>query len=139
MREKTRKRNTHLSYEAVVVGRKAYRDHVWLEKLVFRTIGTNLVFAQTHLIVDRAVVHFKKRNVVFVGELVKVPVGDHFPDLAVDVAVGLVRVQHMVLPNPHQEVTGGNVPKLSHKNWCILMNVLSNLYTMGSSNDPTVG
>ena len=99
----------------------------------------NLVFAHTHLIVDRAVVHFKKRNVVFVGELVKVPVGDHFPDLAVDVAVSLVRVQHMVLPHPHQQVTGGNVLKLIHKSLCNLMNVLSNLYTMGSSNDPTVG
>ena len=64
----------------------------------------NLVFANTHLIVDRAVVHFKKRNVVFVGELVKVPVRDHFPDLAIDVAVGLVRVQHMVLSHPHQQI-----------------------------------
>ena len=73
----------------------------------------NLVFARTNLIIDRAVVHFKKRNVVFVGELVKVPVGDNFPDLAVDVAVSLVCVQHMVLPDPNQQVTGGNVLKLS--------------------------
>ena len=79
--------------------------------MAFRTFGMNLVFAHTHLIVDRAVVHFKKRNVVFVGELVKAPVGNHFPDLAVDMAVSLVCVQHMVLPYPHQQVTGGNVLK----------------------------
>ena len=112
MRRQTIKREkTHLSHKAVVVGRKAYRNHVRLENLVLRTFGMNLVFAHTHLIVDRPVVHFKKRNVVFVGELVKVPVGDHFPDLAVNVAVSLVRVQHMVLPNPHQQVTGSDVLK----------------------------
>ena len=83
--------------------------------------------------------HLEKRNVVFVGELVKVPVGDNLPDLSVNVAVGFVGVEHMILPNPHQEVTGGNVLKLIHKSLCNLMNVLSNLYTMGSSNDPTVG
>ena len=69
----------------------------------------NLVFARTNLIVDRAVVHFKKRNVVFVGELVKVPVGDHFPDLAIDVAVSFVGVKHMVLSHPHQQVAGCDV------------------------------
>ena len=83
--------------------------------------------------------HLKQGDVIFVGELVKVPVGDNFPDLAVDVAVSLVRVQHMVLPDPNQQITGGNVLKLSCKVFCILMNVLSNLDTMGSSNDPTVG
>ena len=75
--------------------------------------------AHTDLVVDRAVVHFKKRNVVFVGELVKVSVCDHFPDLAVDMAVSLVRVQHMVLPYPHQQVTGGNVLKSIHR--CLYM------------------
>ena len=79
-------------------------------------MGTNLVFAQTHLIVDRTVVHFKKRNVVFVGELVKVPVGDNLPDLSVNVAVGFVGVEHMILPDPHQEVTGGNVLTMEDTN-----------------------
>ena len=117
MREgKQHRDNTaYLSHKAVVVGRKAYRDHIRLGKLAFRTLDRiSSLHAHTDLVVDRAVVHFKKRNVVFVGELVKVPVGDHFPDLAVDMAVSLVRVQHMVLPYPHQQVTGGDVLKSIH-------------------------
>ena len=60
--------------------------------------------------------HLEKRNVVFVGELVKVPVGDNLPDLSVDVAVGFVGVEHMILPNSHQEVTGGNVLTMEDTN-----------------------
>ena len=71
---------------------------------------------QSHLIFDGSVVHLEKRNVVFVGELVKVPVGDNLPDLSVDVAVGFVGVEHMILPNPHQEVTGGNVLTMEDTN-----------------------
>ena len=107
--------------------------------LCFGTCTLNIVFVETNLIVYRSIVHLKQGDVIFVGELVKVPVRDDFPDLAIDVAVSLVRVQHMVLPDPNQQITGGNVLKLSCKVFCILMNVLSNLDTMGSSNDPTVG
>ena len=91
--------------------------------------------------------HLEKRNVVFVGELVKVPVGDNLPDLSVDVAVGFVGVEHMILPNPHQEVTGGNVLTMEDTNnskflrkseFCFPL-LARYLHTMSSCDDPAVG
>ena len=73
--------------------------------LCFGTYIVNIVFVETNLIVYWAIVHLKQGDVIFVGELVKVPVRDDFPDLAIDVAVSLVGVQHMVLSHPHQQVT----------------------------------
>ena len=77
--------------------------------LCFGTCIVNIVFVETNLIVYWPIVHLKQGDVIFVSELVKVPVRDDFPDLAIDVAVGLVRVQHMVLPHPHQQVAGCDV------------------------------
>ena len=91
--------------------------------------------------------HLEKRNVVFVGELVKVPVGDNLPDLSVDVAVGFVGVEHMILPDPHQEVTGGNVLTMEDTNnskflrkseFCFPFSA-QYLHTMSSCDDPAVG
>ena len=77
--------------------------------LCFGTCTLNIVFVETNLIVYWSIVHLKQGDVIFVGELVKVPVRDHFPDLAIDVAVSLVRVQDMVLSHPHQQVAGCDV------------------------------
>ena len=88
--------------------------------------------------------HLEKRDVVFVGELVKVPVGDNLPDLSVDVAVGFVGVEHMILPNPHQEVTGGNVLTMEDTNNSKFLRrsfpfSAQYLHTMSSCDDPAVG
>ena len=84
--------------------------------LCFETCLVNIVFVETNLIVYWSIVHLEQRDVIFVGELVKVPVGDNLPDLSVNVAVSFVGVEHMILPNPHQEVTGGNVLTMEDTN-----------------------
>ena len=92
--------------------------------------------------------HLEKSNVVFVGELVKVPVGDNLPDLSVNVAVGFVGVEHMILSNPHQEVTGGNVLTMEDINnskflrksqFCFPLFSAQYLHTMSSRDDPAIG
>ena len=69
----------------------------------------NIVFVETNLIVYWSIVHLKQGDIIFVGEFVKVPVRDDFPDLAIDVAVSFVRVQHMILSHPYQQVAGCDV------------------------------
>ena len=88
--------------------------------LCFGTCTLNIVFVETNLIVYWSIVHLKQGDVIFVGELVKVPVRDHFPDLAIDVAVSLVRVQDMVLSHPHQQVAGCDVLAIVEVMRCFL-------------------
>ena len=115
--------------------------------LCFETCLVNIVFVETNLIVYWSIVHLEQRDVIFVGELVKVPVGDNLPDLSVDVAVSFVGVEHMILPNPHQEVTGGNVLTMEDTNnskflrkseFCFPL-LAQYLHTMSSCDDPAVG
>ena len=88
--------------------------------LCFGTCIANIVFVETNLIVYWSIVHLEQGDVIFVGEFVKVPVRDDFPDLAIDVAVSFVGVQHMVLSHPHQQVAGCDVLAIIEVITCFL-------------------
>ena len=108
--------------------------------LCFGTCLVNIVFVETNLIVYRSIVHLEQGDVIFVGELVKVPVRDDFPYLAIDVAVSFVRVQHMVLSHPHQQVAGCDVLAIVEVIRCFLsLDWTSYLDAMCCRDDPPIG
>ena len=65
----------------------------------------------SHLVFDRAVVHLQQGDVVLVGDLVKAAVGDNLLDPPINVGVGLVGVQHVVLANSHEQVAWSDILK----------------------------
>ena len=65
----------------------------------------------SHLVFDRAVVHLQQGDVVLVGDLVKAAVGDDLLDPPINVGVGLVGVQHVVLANSHEQVAWSDILK----------------------------
>ena len=65
----------------------------------------------SHLVFDRAVVHLQQGDVVLVGDLVKAAVGDDLLDPPVNVGVGLVGVENVVLANSHEQVAWSDILK----------------------------
>ena len=107
----------YLSHKTVVTVGNTNRDHVWL-------------------VVDRTIVHLQQGNVVFIGKLVEASVGHNFLDLPVDVSMGFIGVQYMVLSHSDEKIAGRDILKA-------ILITSSSLYdhldTVSGCDDPTVG
>ena len=55
--------------------------------------------------------HFQQGNVVLIGELVKIPVGDNFLYPAVQMSVSLVGVENVVFSNSYQKIAWSDILK----------------------------